>query len=73
MTSRILVPRQAENQMQRKMRFGILGTGRITRRLIADLQSMDQTEVTSIASREWSRANGAFDQHGSNPSRATMN
>lgn len=59
-----LVPRQAENQMQRKMRFGILGTGRITRRLIADLQSTDHAEVTSIASRERSRAKWCADQHG---------
>ncbi|MDA8697532.1 Gfo/Idh/MocA family oxidoreductase [Rhodopirellula sp.] len=47
-----------------KRRFGVLGTGRITRRLIADLQSIDEVEVTAIASREISRAKWCADQHG---------
>ncbi|TWT52443.1 1,5-anhydro-D-fructose reductase [Rubripirellula amarantea] len=37
-------------------RFGILGTGRITRRLVADLQSTDGVSVGVIASRTKDRA-----------------
>jgi len=45
-------------------RFGILGTGRITRRLVADLQSTDTVEVTAIASRTPSRATWYAQQYG---------
>ncbi|TWU40474.1 Gfo/Idh/MocA family protein [Novipirellula artificiosorum] len=45
-------------------RFGVIGTGRITRRLIADLQSTDGAEVTAIASRTAERARWYADQHG---------
>lgn len=53
-----------ETASGRKTRFGVLGTGRITRRLIADLQSIDDIEVTAVASRELSRARWCADQHG---------
>nr|WP_271877513.1 Gfo/Idh/MocA family oxidoreductase [Rhodopirellula sp.] len=46
------------------VRFGVLGTGRITRRLIADLQSTDKAQVTAIASRSKSRAQWCADQYG---------
>ena len=45
-------------------RFGILGTGRITRRLVADLQSTDGVSVTAIASRTAERARWYADQYG---------
>ena len=45
-------------------RFGVLGTGRITRRLVADLQSTDGVEVTAIASRAEDRARWFADQYG---------
>ncbi|NND96091.1 MAG: Gfo/Idh/MocA family oxidoreductase [Pirellulaceae bacterium] len=45
-------------------RFGILGTGRITRRLVADLQSTDDVAVTAIASRTTERARWYADQYG---------
>ena len=45
-------------------RFGILGTGRITRRLVADLQSTDGVDVTAIASRTSDRAKWYADQYG---------
>lgn len=46
------------------IRFGVLGTGRITRRLIADLQSTPGVTVSAIASRSSSRARWAADSHG---------
>lgn len=46
------------------IRFGVLGTGRITRRLIADLQSTPATTVTAIASRSAERAKWQADSHG---------
>jgi predicted dehydrogenase len=46
------------------MRFGVLGTGRISRRMIADLQSTENVEVTAIASRSERRARWFADQHG---------
>lgn len=46
------------------MRFGILGTGRITRRLVADLQSTDGVHVTTIGSRTSDRANWYAQQYG---------
>lgn len=46
------------------MRFGILGTGRITRRLVADLQSTPGVSVTAIASREAPRATWCGGQYG---------
>jgi predicted dehydrogenase len=41
-----------------------LGTGRITRRLVADLQSTEGVEVTAIASRTADRAKWYADQYG---------
>lgn len=46
------------------IRFGVLGTGRITRRLVADLQSTPGATVSAIASRCSSRARWAADNHG---------
>jgi predicted dehydrogenase len=46
------------------MRFGILGTGRITRRLVADLQSTPGVTVTAIASRFADRAAWCGSQYG---------
>jgi len=46
------------------IRFGVVGTGRITRRLVADLQSTDHVEVTAIASRTQERAQWYADQYG---------
>lgn len=46
------------------MRFGIIGTGRITRRLVPDLQSTDGVSVTAIASRELARGRWSADQYG---------
>lgn len=45
-------------------RFGVIGTGRITRRLVADLQSTNGVEVTAIASRTGDRAKWYADQYG---------
>ncbi|MEO1527138.1 MAG: Gfo/Idh/MocA family oxidoreductase [Planctomycetota bacterium] len=45
-------------------RFGIIGTGRITRRLVADLQSSEGVRVTSIASRSQDRADWFASQYG---------
>lgn len=50
--------------MDRPVRFGLLGTGRITRRLVADLQSTAGVEVTAIASRSEPRARWAAQQYG---------
>lgn len=47
-----------------KTRFGVIGTGRITRRLVADLQSTENVEVTAIASRTQERARWYADQYG---------
>jgi len=46
------------------VRFGVLGTGRITRRLVADLQSTPGASVTAIASRSAERARWQADNHG---------
>lgn len=46
------------------MRFGILGTGRITRRLVADMQSTPGVTVTAIASRQGERARWYAEQYG---------
>lgn len=48
----------------RQTRFGILGTGRITRRLVADLQSTRDVTVTAIASRSAERARWSAGQYG---------
>ncbi|MEM0927501.1 MAG: Gfo/Idh/MocA family oxidoreductase [Planctomycetota bacterium] len=48
----------------RPTRFGIVGTGRITRRLVADLQSTDGVTVTAIASRTAERAAWSAQQYG---------
>ena len=45
-------------------RFGVIGTGRITRRLVADMQSTDGVEVTAISSRTKDRAQWCADQYG---------
>ena len=45
-------------------RVGVIGTGRITRRLVADLQSTDDVSVTAIASRTEDRARWYADQYG---------
>lgn len=52
------------NHDSRVARFGVIGTGRITRRLVADLQSTPQVEVTAIASRTMDRARWCADQYG---------
>ena len=49
---------------QTPIRFGVIGTGRITRRLVADLQSTDSVDVTAIASRTEDRAKWYADQYG---------
>ncbi|MCM2370116.1 Gfo/Idh/MocA family protein [Aporhodopirellula aestuarii] len=49
---------------QTPVRFGVLGTGRITRRLVADLQSTPGASVTAIASRCVERARWHADSHG---------
>jgi predicted dehydrogenase len=49
---------------QLKTRFGVIGTGRITRRLVADLQSTENVEVTAIASRTHERAQWYAGQYG---------
>ncbi|WP_052336074.1 Gfo/Idh/MocA family protein [Rhodopirellula sallentina] len=46
------------------VRFGVLGTGRITRRIIADLQSTPGATVSAIASRSEERARWHADSHG---------
>lgn len=46
------------------VRFGVLGTGRITRRLVADLQSTAGASVTAIASRSGERARWSADRYG---------
>ncbi|MCC9603691.1 Gfo/Idh/MocA family oxidoreductase [Stieleria sp. JC731] len=45
-------------------RFGIIGTGRITRRLVADIQSTESVSVTAIASRQKERADWFASQYG---------
>jgi predicted dehydrogenase len=49
---------------ERRVRFGVIGTGRITRRLVADLQSTETVQVTAIASRDGDRARWSADQYG---------
>lgn len=46
------------------MRFGILGTGRITRRLVPDLQSTPGVSVAMIASRDAARARWSAGEYG---------
>lgn len=53
-----------ENAPQPPVRFGLIGTGRITRRLVADLQSTPGVAVTAIASRTSERAQWCADQYG---------
>lgn len=48
----------------RAARFGVMGTGRITRRLVADLQSTPGVDVVAIASRTQERARWCADQLG---------
>lgn len=47
-----------------EIRFGVLGTGRVTRRLVADLQQTPGVRVTAISSREAVRARWYADQFG---------
>jgi predicted dehydrogenase len=49
---------------QETTRFGVIGTGRITRRLVADLQSTSGVDVTAIASRTSERARWFSEQYG---------
>lgn len=49
---------------EKNYRFGVIGTGRITRRLVADLQSTDGVSVTCIASRTKERADWFASQYG---------
>ncbi len=60
--------RQGESETMtgpgQNIRFGVIGTGRITRRLVADLQSTTGVEVTAIASRTSERARWYADQYG---------
>lgn len=49
---------------QPPVRFGLIGTGRITRRLVADLQSTPGVSVAAIASRTSERARWCADQYG---------
>ena len=46
------------------VRFGIMGTGRITRRLIAEIQTTPQATVTAIGSRSVERAQWQADNFG---------
>ena len=46
------------------MRFAILGSGRITRRLVPDLQASDGVFVTAAGSRDPARARWMVDSHG---------
>ncbi|MEM9587094.1 MAG: Gfo/Idh/MocA family oxidoreductase [Planctomycetota bacterium] len=55
---------QDEGPDREPTRFGIMGTGRITRRLVADLQSTPGVQVTAIASRTADRAKWYADQYG---------
>lgn len=50
--------------MTAAVRFGVLGTGRITRRLVAELQQAEGVKVTAIASRDAARAKWFADQFG---------
>lgn len=50
--------------MTTALRFGVLGTGRITRRLVAELQQAEGIKVTAIASRDAARARWFADQFG---------
>ncbi|MCA9140700.1 MAG: Gfo/Idh/MocA family oxidoreductase [Planctomycetales bacterium] len=54
----------AAETMTDATRFGVIGTGRITRRLVADLQSTDGVSVTAIASRTQDRADWFASQYG---------
>ena len=54
----------SESESQSLTRFGVIGTGRITRRLVADLQSTEGVQVTSIASRSMERADWFASQYG---------
>ncbi|QDV55327.1 1,5-anhydro-D-fructose reductase [Rosistilla oblonga] len=46
------------------LRFGVLGTARIARRIVADMQSVDAIQVVGIASRDPARARWYADQYG---------
>lgn len=50
--------------MNEPLRFGVLGTARIARRLVADLQSTGGIVVNAIASREEARAVWSAEQFG---------
>jgi predicted dehydrogenase len=55
---------EMDQQGTTPVRFGVLGTGRITRRLVAELQQNEAVRVTAIASRDASRAAWYADQFG---------
>lgn len=57
-------PQQGQQSPPAPLRFGVLGTGRITRRLVADLQQTPGVIVTGIASRDATRARWYADQFG---------
>jgi len=48
----------------KKLRFGVLGTGRITRRMVVALQKNPHLRVSAIASRDATRARWYADQYG---------
>jgi len=53
-----------EQSIAEQTRFGVIGTGRITRRVVAELQSTPGVQVTAIASRTADRAQWYADQYG---------
>ena len=52
------------SEIRQTTNFGVIGTGRITRRLVADLQSTEGVQVTAIASRSAEKARWYADQYG---------
>tara|TARA_R110002049_G_scaffold47902_1_gene138432 strand:+ start:147377 stop:148393 length:1017 start_codon:yes stop_codon:yes gene_type:complete len=57
-------PMNNQQPTTKTTRFGVIGTGRITRRLVADMQSTEGVQVTAIASRTADRARWYADQYG---------
>lgn len=55
---------QANNGTGAGIRFGVLGTGRITRRMVAELQQAEGVRVAGLASRDASRARWYANQFG---------
>lgn len=50
--------------VQQKVRLGILGPGRITARVMADWDNIENVELTAIASRDLARAQAAAKEYG---------